>query len=114
LDLASGEYDVLLNRIGAGWTWKNDARTEYGLDGQFGTSMENRDYSLAERYLTSFLRVRGRQMHDEAIERGLLVIANDVDQCCRLAGIGLDLSIVGNEVHIQALLQDLKYMTEAM
>ena len=73
LDLASGEYDVLLNRIGAGWTWKNDARTEYGLDGQFGTSMENRDYSLAERYLTSFLRVRGRQMHDEANELELII-----------------------------------------
>jgi hypothetical protein len=114
LDLASGEYDLFLNHIGSGWTWRNDAHTEYGLTGPFATSMEIRNYPMAERYLTSFLRVRGRQMHDEAIELGLGVVANDINQCCRLADIGLERTLLGNGAHMQALLEDLKYITEAM
>ncbi len=89
LDLKSGRYDWLLNRIGAGWTWKNDAHTEYDLNGQFGTLMQNGDYKTAERALTSLLTARGREMHDDAIELGAVSVANDVKEYCRLAGIRL-------------------------
>jgi hypothetical protein len=89
LDLKSGRYDLLLNRIGAGWTWKNDAHTEYELNGQFGTLVENKDYKTAEKALTSLLTARGREMHDDAILLGAVSVANDVKEYCRVAGIRL-------------------------
>jgi len=87
LDLASGDYDVFLNRIGSGWSWKNYARTKYKLNGPFATFMQKCDYQTAEKYLTGSLRVCGRQMHAEALQLGLDVVANDIKICCQLAGI---------------------------
>ena len=65
--------------------------------GQFGTLMQNGDYKTAENALTSLLTVRGREMHDDAIELGAVSVANDVKEYCRLAGIRLEAREIQNK-----------------
>ena len=89
LDLASGKYETLLNCIGASWSWKEKEGGEYEVTGQFGGSMRRGDYSMAEKYLTNFLKSHGIRMHDEAIGLGLAVIVADIEEYCGLAGIKL-------------------------
>jgi hypothetical protein len=67
-----------------------DSPIKYILDSQFRNLMDSHNYVSASHDLTITLRKWGRQIYDDAKRLGLDVVANDVMECCRLAGINID------------------------
>jgi hypothetical protein len=88
LDLQSGKYEVLLSRIETEW-WKDYAQNKYKLRGQLASLVLHGKYERAMNCLTTLLQKGGQKMRDEAVELGLDVVANDIEEYCRVAGVSL-------------------------
>ena len=90
-----------------GWSgWRSassaDSPIKYILDSQFRKLMDSENYVSASHDLTITLRKWGRQIYDDAIGLGLDVVAEDVMECCRLAGINIDPNKKNEDVVVNA------------